>query len=99
MIRCMICGKPRVSLIHTTYVSNSTCPPPPLNPAYCYGFCVNIIAPPVQYTGYPSIHDALTDLMRSRLVEREPPEEKPLEWAEVEQQLDAFMTTLNRRNT
>jgi hypothetical protein len=44
------------------------------------------------------LHDALRDLMFSRLVEKEPPEEKPLEWADVERQLDAFMATLNGRD-
>jgi hypothetical protein len=95
MMRCMICGKPRVSL---TYISNSTRPPQP-NPVYCYGLCVSVIAPPAEFTGYSSLHDALRDLMFSRLVEQEPEEEKPLEWADVERQLDAFMATLNGRES
>jgi len=82
-----------------------------MNPAYCYGTCTDpSYKSPVSstypfrieplsfsFTGQFNTFDGFREGLEGKLAQ-EPEEKKPLEWSEVEQQLDDFMATLNGRN-
>jgi hypothetical protein len=86
MMRCTICNKFIMPLIAYTY---SSAVANPSNYCQCSNFVYThtFTAPPLAWSA--SLYFEAFP---------QPEEEKPLEWSEVEQQLDTFMETLNGRD-
>jgi hypothetical protein len=94
---CPICGKPLATLLHRggaySYYTVATTSTSMLSSSseFCLGFCVGTTTTTISVNG-------VTLPVYDFKFETVPQTEKPLEWSEVEQQLDDFMETLNKHD-
>ena len=97
-MNCPICGKQRMYNNGTCYTVSTTTSSGTayLSSDYCYGMCSGIIT--ASSSGVFLVN-GVTLPVHDIYFETTPIEEKPLEWAEVERQLDDFMDELNEGAT
>lgn len=97
-MNCPICGKQVMYNNGTCYTVSTVTQSGTayLSSDYCYGMCAGIVT-----TAYLQVGDETLPLHNFQMdvtLNVAPIREQPLEWAEVERQLDDFMNELNERD-